>query len=258
MDAELLALAPMWYVAFLLSLTCHEAAHALVAQWGGDPTAASGGQVSLNPVPHIQREPIGTVVVPLVSMFMWGWMMGWASAPVDPYWQQRHPHRAAWVALAGPAANLSLAILAGLLIHAGIAMDYFAQPESVTFRHVIDAPAGGLVEASASFISILFSLNLLLMVFNLVPVPPLDGSTAIGLLVSESTALRIYEFMRQPGVLADRIVDSVELVWADLQSGVLVRCECAVPWLQLPVDEAGLAGGMYNAYRVGGSLWPWI
>ena len=78
-------------------------------------------------------------------------------------------------------------------------MDYFAQPESVTFRHVIDAPAGGLVEASASFISILFSLNLLLMVFNLVPVPPLDGSTAIGLLVSESTALRIYEFMRQPG-----------------------------------------------------------
>ena len=198
-DSELIALAPMWYVAFLLSLTCHEAAHALVAQWGGDPTAAAGGQVSLNPVPHIQREPIGTVVVPLVSMFFWGWMMGWASAPIDPYWQQRHPHRAAWVSLAGPAANLGLAILAGLLIHGGIAMGYFAQPASVGFRHLIDAPPGGFVEAAATFVSILFSLNLLLMVFNLVPVPPLDGSTAIGLLVSESTALRIYDFMRQPG-----------------------------------------------------------
>ena len=143
MDTELLALAPMWYVAFLLSLTCHEAAHALVAQWGGDMTAAAGGQVSLNPVPHIQREPVGTVVVPLVSMYFWGWMMGWASAPVDPYWQQRYPHRAAWVSLAGPAANLGLAILAGVLIHVGIALGYFAQPESMSFRHVIDATAGG-------------------------------------------------------------------------------------------------------------------
>ena len=58
MNPELLALGALWYVAFLLSLTCHEAAHALVATWGGDDTAAAGGQVTLNPLPHMQRERV--------------------------------------------------------------------------------------------------------------------------------------------------------------------------------------------------------
>ena len=80
---EILAIAPMWYVAFLLSLTCHEAAHALVADWGGDSTAALGGQVTLNPVPHIQREPVGTVLVPIISLVWMQWMIGWASVPAS-------------------------------------------------------------------------------------------------------------------------------------------------------------------------------
>ena len=107
-----LAALPLWYVAFLLSLTCHEAAHALAAKLGGDLTAFHGGQVTLNPVPHIKREPFGTVFVPLVSYFMGGWMIGWASAPYDPTWQMRYPHRAAWMAAAGPLANFTLAMLA--------------------------------------------------------------------------------------------------------------------------------------------------
>ena len=65
MSQEQLALFPLWYVAFLLSLTCHEAAHALVAKWGGDLTAYYSGQVTLNPLPHIRREPFGTVLVPI-------------------------------------------------------------------------------------------------------------------------------------------------------------------------------------------------
>ena len=69
--SELLAMAPMWYVAFLLSLTCHEAAHALVALWGGDPTAFHGGQVTLNPVPHIRREPFGTVFFLSTNVLLW-------------------------------------------------------------------------------------------------------------------------------------------------------------------------------------------
>ena len=85
---------PMWYVAFLLSITCHEGAHALAAKLGGDLTAFHEGQVSLNPVPHIRREPFGAVVVPLLSYILGGWMIGWASAPYDPDWQRRHPHRA--------------------------------------------------------------------------------------------------------------------------------------------------------------------
>ena len=107
MDAQTLALFPVWYAAFLLSLTCHEAGHAWVARRGGDDTAYLSGQVSLNPWPHIRREPIGTILVPLVTYFTGTsrWMMGWASAPYDPRWEDRHPRRAAAMSAAGPAAN---------------------------------------------------------------------------------------------------------------------------------------------------------
>ena len=90
---ELLAYGFVWYVAFLFSTTCHEAAHALVAKLGGDETAALGGQVTLNPVPHIQREPWGMVVIPILSFIFTQGMIGWASAPFDPSWQRRHPRR---------------------------------------------------------------------------------------------------------------------------------------------------------------------
>ena len=112
MSGETLALLPLWYVVFLLSLTCHEAAHAFVAWRGGDPTAYHGGQVSLNPLPHVLREPFGTVLVPLLSFFFMGWMLGWASAPYDPYWAARNPRRAALMSAAGPIANFLLAALA--------------------------------------------------------------------------------------------------------------------------------------------------
>jgi Zn-dependent protease len=200
-DATMLATGFLWYVAFLLSLTCHEAAHALVAMWGGDSTAARGGQVSLNPIPHMQRSPFGTIVVPLISYALQGWMLGWASAPYDPFWQARHPHRAAWMALAGPIANLLLVAGAAIGIHVGIWMGDFSAPQSVAFSHVVEAAPGGTAQGLAMFLSILFSLNLLLMSFNLLPVPPLDGNTAIGLLMSEQAALRFYDFSRQPGFM---------------------------------------------------------
>jgi Zn-dependent protease len=91
----------IWVVAFLFSTTVHEAMHALVAWKGGDPTAYHGGQVSLSPIPHIKREPIGMLVVPLITTFTMGWTMGWASAPYDPVWAERHPRRAALMAAAG-------------------------------------------------------------------------------------------------------------------------------------------------------------
>jgi hypothetical protein len=114
LSPELLAFGFIWYIAFLFSTTCHEAAHALVAKIGGDTTAALGGQVTLNPVPHIQREPWGMVVIPLISFALnkGQSMFGWASAPYDPLWERRHPHRAALMALAGPATNYLLMFLA--------------------------------------------------------------------------------------------------------------------------------------------------
>ena len=197
-DPSVLALAPLWYVAFLMSLPCHEAAHAWAARLGGDDTAARGGQVSLNPAPHVRREPFGTVVVPLLSLLLGGWMIGWASAPFDPYWQQRYPRRAAWMALAGPAANLALAVVAGVLIHAGMAMGAF-EPGSIGFTSIVAATGGDASQAGALFLSLLFAQNILLMAFNLLPVPPLDGATAIGLLLPDEAARKLQDFFRQPG-----------------------------------------------------------
>jgi hypothetical protein len=116
MNTPDIALGAIWYLAFLFSTTCHEAAHALVAKWGGDSTAFEGGQVTLNPIPHLLRSPFGMVVMPILSYLFGGWMIGWASAPYDPSWQRRHPHRSAWMALAGPAANFTLMLLSALAI----------------------------------------------------------------------------------------------------------------------------------------------
>ncbi len=189
---------PIWYVVFLFSLTCHEAAHAAAAKVGGDDTAYEAGQVSLNPVPHIQREPFGMIVVPILSFVLGGWMIGWASAPYDPTWQMRHPHRAAWMALAGPAANFAIAIAAGIAIHVFISMNVLMPPDGFRFTQIVVSAETGGVTGLSMFLSILFSLNILLGTFNLLPVPPLDGATVIGLFFSEETALKIYEVTRQP------------------------------------------------------------
>lgn len=188
---------PLWYVAFLLSLTCHEAAHALAAKWGGDLTAYYSGQVTLNPYPHMRREPFGTVIVPLLTYFMGGSMLGWGSAPYDPYWEQRHPKRAAWMAAAGPAANFALVIASAAAIHGGILGGAFAVPERLSFIRIVDG-TGTLSSGAADFISILFSLNLLLGVFNLFPTAPLDGHSVLGLALPEATFRRWLEFIRQP------------------------------------------------------------
>jgi Zn-dependent protease len=182
---EMLAFGFIWYVAFLFSTTCHEAAHALVAKIGGDTTAALGGQVSLNPVPHIQREPWGMVVIPLISYVLSGSMIGWASAPFDPLWERRHPHRSAWMALAGPAANYTLMLLAVVGIRIGTAMHWLGQD-----------PVTGRADFLTSVLYVFFSLNLLLGTFNLLPVPPLDGSTAIMLFMSEERAHKYLDWLR--------------------------------------------------------------
>ncbi len=192
-----LAMGLVWYVVFLFSTTVHEAAHALAALKLGDSTAYLGGQVTLSPLPHIQREPLGTVGVPILSYLFAGWMMGWASAPYDPWWADRHPRRAAWMALAGPVSNLILTVLAALAIRIGMALGYLEAPARVTFTQVTAASTSGL-EAVATLLSILFTLNLLLFVFNLLPLPPLDGSGVLPLVMKESAAQRYQEFMRQP------------------------------------------------------------
>ena len=188
---DILTFGLAWYVVFLISLTAHEAAHALAALRLGDRTAYHGGQVTLDPVPHIRREPFGMVVVPIISYLLGGWMMGWASCPYDPLWAGRYPKRAALMGLAGPAANLVLVLFAAVCIHVGTIAGLFYAPERVGFTTVVASNYDGLANGLAILVSILFSLNLALFVFNLLPLPPLDGTGAMEL-VLKGDALNAY------------------------------------------------------------------
>ncbi len=177
-----LALGFAWYVVFVASVTVHEASHAFAALKLGDKTAYHGGQVSLHPLPHMRREPFGMIVVPIITFFLNGWMMGWAWVPVDPIWSRRYPQKAAWVSMAGPAANLGLAILAGIVIRILTWLGPFYPPDTIIFTEVLGVKGDGLPYAAATILSILFSLNVLLFVFNLIPLPPLDGTAWLVLL----------------------------------------------------------------------------
>ena len=202
------------FVVLLVSNTVHEAAHALAAKIGGDLTAYRGGQVSLNPLPHIQREPFGMVVLPLLTIFASGgtMCMGFASAPIDPIWAFHHPKRAALVSLAGPIANLLLAALA------------FGVLQWIAFPETSEAES---VRYIAGYFLL---LNLLLAVFNLIPLPPLDGA---GVLSGFFKPLRVFydNFARLPmaGVVTLLVAIYVmpELfgpVWREVNS-----------WLRMPV-----------------------
>ena len=143
----------------LFSLCVHEAAHAAMAYYCGDDTARLQGRLTLNPLAHI--DPLGTVILPIVMLMMTGYMFGWAKpVPFNPAKLNNIRRDPVLIAMAGPASNLMLAlffVLTGRL--------YFVL-------------AGGASEVPALvftfFVSMVF-LNLILMLFNLIPVPPLDG-----------------------------------------------------------------------------------
>ncbi len=197
MSPDQILLGLVAYVVLLLSLTVHEAAHAWAAHRGGDPTAYLGGQVSLDPRPHIKREPVGMVFAPILFWFLGGWMLGWASTPIDPRWAYVHPRRAAAMSAAGPLANLLLLLLAAAALRLGVAAGFFV-PLPLGFMELAGAPEGGVAESVILVLSLIFSMNLILFVFNLIPVPPLDGACAIGLLLTDAAGRRLQAWMAQP------------------------------------------------------------
>ena len=190
-----LATGLIYYAVFLFSTTLHEAAHAWAAMRGGDLTAYHGGQVSLDPIPHIRREPFGMVILPLLGVVIAGWPFGYASAPYDPRWALAHPKRAAVMALAGPAANTILVIISGIVLLVGTMTGVFYPPDSIRFGEVAASTAGGAWPLLALLMGVIFSLNLLLALFNLLPFPPLDGSGAMPLLLSAEASRKYQEFM---------------------------------------------------------------
>jgi Zn-dependent protease len=154
----------LYVIPVLFAIVLHEVAHGYVAKLRGDHTAALLGRLSLNPIKHI--DPIGTILVPAILIFTGaGFLFGWAK-PVPIDWRNlKNPKKdMAWVALAGPAANLLMAIFWGIV--AKIAVIIYP-----TF------PEAGRIFLNMGYIGI--SVNIILMILNLIPIPPLDGSRIV-------------------------------------------------------------------------------
>jgi Zn-dependent protease len=193
-----------WLPAFLFSTTVHEAAHAWAALRGGDPTAYNQGQVSLSPWPHIRRSPIGMLAMPILTSLTQGWTLGWASAPYDRAWADKFPRRAAWMAAAGPAGNLAIAAAAFFMIRVGLVTGYLDAPARITFDRLVDPAIHHDFMNTCAFLahglSVLLMLNVVLFVFNLLPLPPLDGSMVVTLLLPAGAARRVRELFSAPGL----------------------------------------------------------
>ncbi|MGH8529226.1 MAG: site-2 protease family protein [Nevskiales bacterium] len=167
----------IWVIPVVFAITVHEVAHGYVARMFGDSTAYMLGRLTLNPVKHV--DPVGTLLVPgLLLMMKSGFLFGWAKpVPVSTRYF-KHPRRdMAIVALAGPVANLAMALFWGLLLKLGLALGG-------------QGLAQGLIYMGAAGIAI----NLVLMVLNLLPLPPLDGSRVLNGFLPESAARTVDRF----------------------------------------------------------------
>jgi Zn-dependent protease len=174
------------FIVLLFSLTIHEMAHAWTADRLGDPTARLLGRISLNPIVH--ADPLGTIVLPLVALFTNAPLIGWAKpVPVNIRYLH-HPRRDyVFVAAAGPASNLVLALSASIVLAL-----LPVSPQTLDEANV-SVPV-------AAFLSQLVRLNVLLAVFNMLPIPPLDGGNVLAGLLPPSLAapfnrLRPYGFL---------------------------------------------------------------
>ncbi len=162
----------------LLAITLHEVAHGYVAERFGDPTARLLGRLTLNPLKHL--DPIGTIAIFLVKF-------GWARPVPVNAGNFRHPRRdMIWVALAGPLVNLLLAIVSVLILKLFGVIEHTALGDSEYYLHIASP-----IRMMASFS--LF-LNLVLMVFNLLPIPPLDGGRILSGVIPEKQAAFINRF----------------------------------------------------------------
>ena len=190
-----------WYLVFVFSLVAHEAAHAFVAWKLGDATAFAGGQVTLNPIPHMKREPIGTIVLPLLSFATQGWMIGWASAPISRIWALTFPRRSALVAAAGPLVNLIILLTALIAIRVSLAEGWFTHPMGSVMRlqGIVIGAKPGFEIISAQVLSITYSLNIILFFFNLIPVPPLDGASILKLILPSALQQPYARLLAMPG-----------------------------------------------------------
>lgn len=178
MELNLVQVIAIYALPVIFAITLHEAAHGYVAKHFGDMTAYMEGRVSLNPLRHI--DPFGTVALPLILLGLTklvggGIIFGWAKPVPVNFANLRHPKRdMLWVAAAGPLSNFVMALIWALLVKVGLSMqgNYFALPLA-------------LMGAAGVF------FNIIIMVLNLVPLPPLDGGRILVSLLPQRLARRV-------------------------------------------------------------------
>lgn len=179
---EPVALAIFAFIAFIFSVMIHEVSHGVVAEWLGDPTARNAGRITLNPVKHI--DPIGSIILP-AFLFFFGSpvILGWAKpVPYDPRFLPNPKAAAGKIAAAGPLSNFILAIVFALLTRLGPGLGW-SIPLTDAFAMIV-------------------RLNISLAVFNLVPIPPLDGSKVLfALLPASRGAYALMAFLERYGMI---------------------------------------------------------
>jgi Zn-dependent protease len=185
-----------YFIAFILSLSVHESAHALTSYWFGDDTGHLQGRISLNPMAHI--DPIGTILIPLLGFFS-GFppLIGWAK-PVETNplrWRNKDMANIS-VSAAGPISNFLLALVVFIVMKfmllSGIVDSAYIRP----FTFIQPAPGQpDWMLPLCTFLSLMLMLNVALAVFNLIPIPPLDGSHVLETLLPDSLK-NVYEQIR--------------------------------------------------------------
>lgn len=178
-------LQPTYILAILIAISVHEGAHAFMAYRLGDPTAKHEGRLTLNPLAHL--DPIGALMFLLVGF-------GWAKpVPIDPRYFKHYKRDTALTAAAGPVSNLILAWLSFFVLlatHSGIA----TSPLELLTQEAAGSPALALL---AGFCRNLIFINLALMAFNLLPIPPLDGSKMLQLVIPRQHELAYQRYLQQ-------------------------------------------------------------
>ena len=179
--SQLLIILPV----LLFSLTIHEMAHAVTADWYGDPTARRLGRISLNPLVHL--DPVGSVVLPLMAFYFGGFIFGWAKpVPVNTANLRNHRRDFLVIAAAGPASNIVMAIGASALL--GLVPGGLGAAE-------------GTPAVLATLLLFMVQFNLILAVFNMLPIPPLDGGNVLAGLLPETLAASYDRLIRPFGFL---------------------------------------------------------
>lgn len=177
MSGEFVLIA-FYFLVLMFSVIIHEVSHGFSAYWQGDPTAKYAGRLNFNPFNHI--DPIGTVIVPLIMVVTTGFAFGWAKpVPFNPYNLKNQRWGSAVVAMSGPGSNILIAFLAAILgslisIPHDLKVDIIRNFDNI--EAVLPVLNGSIGAIFFEFVAVIIFWNSLLAFFNLIPIPPLDGS----------------------------------------------------------------------------------